>query len=44
MEFPKEPGSAEGFFPHGAVAFFVSMLVFYVVLWLVLFFVMGARS
>jgi hypothetical protein len=34
----------EKFFPRGAIAFFVALLVFYAVLWLVIYGLMIARS
>ena len=32
------------FVPRGAVAFFAAMMLFYAGFWLLIFFVMGARS
>jgi hypothetical protein len=42
MNEPAE--TEEKFFPSGAVAFFVVLLVFYAVLWLVIYGLMVARS
>jgi len=39
----QEPAS-EKFFPSGAIAFFVVLLVFYAALWFVIYGVMVARS
>lgn len=44
MERTKEQAGIEVFVPHGAVAFFIAMLVFYAVLWVTLFLVMSARG
>ncbi len=32
------------FFPHGAVAFFLSMIVFYAVVWFALYYLMAHRG
>jgi hypothetical protein len=37
-------GSDEKFFPRGAIAFFIGLVVFYAVLWLVIYGLMIARS
>ncbi len=34
----------ESFFPKGAIATFVAMIAFYVVLWSVLYFIMAQRG
>ena len=40
-----EPGQTnDKFFPSGAIFFFVSLLVFYALLWLVIYGLMIARS
>jgi len=36
--------SAKSFFPSGAIFFFVLLLVFYALLWLVIYWIMIARS
>ena len=43
MEDNPDP-TPEKFFPSGAIAFFVILLVFYAALWLVIYGVMIARS
>ena len=42
MNEPAE--TEEKFFPSGAIAFFVALVIFYAVLWLVIYWVMIARS
>jgi hypothetical protein len=37
-------GTDEKFFPRGAIAFFIGLLVFYAFLWLVIYGLMVARS
>ena len=39
-----EPESDEKFFPSGAIAFFVALVIFYALLWLVIYGLMIARS
>ncbi len=46
---PISPGGSreahsESFFPRGAIFFFVILLAFYAALWLVIYFLMIARS
>jgi len=38
-----QPVGNESFFPRGAIATFVAMIAFYVVLWSVLYFIMAGR-
>lgn len=38
------PPSEEKFFPSGAIAFFVGLLIFYALLWLVIYGLMIARG
>jgi len=38
------PGTAEKFFPSGAIFFFGALVVFYALLWLVIYGLMIARS
>jgi hypothetical protein len=42
MNEPAE--TEEKFFPSGAIAFFVALVIFYAVLWLVIYWLMIARS
>ena len=44
MTAPDESEPDKTFFPSGAVFFFVLLLVFYAALWLVIYWVMIARS
>ncbi len=39
-----EPKDVRSFFPSGAVAFFVGMIVFYAGLWFVLYYLMAQRG
>jgi len=39
-----QPGNEKPFFPSGAIFFFTLLLVFYAALWLVIYWVMVARS
>jgi hypothetical protein len=41
---PSEPESSKGFFPSGAVFFFVLLVLFYAALWLVVYWIMIARA
>ena len=41
---PVEPEKEASFFPSGAIFFFALLLVFYAALWLVIYWVMIARS
>jgi hypothetical protein len=41
---PAENEQDEGFFPSGAIFFFALLLVFYAALWLVIYWLMIARS
>lgn len=41
---PAEPGKEKPFFPSGAVFFFALLLLFYAALWLVIYWLMIARS
>jgi Cytochrome c oxidase subunit IIa family len=40
----RPPETEEKFFPSGAIFFFVALTVFYAVLWLVIYWLMIARS
>jgi hypothetical protein len=42
MNEPAE--TEEKFFPSGAIAFFVALVIFYALLWLVIYWLMIARS
>jgi hypothetical protein len=45
MESGPEPSQEERtFFPRGAIFFFILLLVFYALLWLVIYWLMIARS
>lgn len=41
---PAEPDKEKSFFPSGAIFFFTLLLVFYAALWLVIYWLMIARS
>jgi hypothetical protein len=41
---PAEPEKEKSFFPSGAIFFFALLLVFYTALWLVIYWLMIARS
>ena len=41
---PAEPETGKTFFPRGAIFFFALLLVFYAALWLVIYWLMIARS
>ena len=41
---PAEPEKEKSFFPSGAVFFFALLLLFYAALWLVIYWLMIARS
>lgn len=44
MNEPNESNDGRPFFPSGAIFFFVLLLVFYALLWLVIYWIMIARS
>ena len=41
---PNESQSGKPFFPSGAIAFFILLLLLYAVIWLTLYWIMIARS
>jgi hypothetical protein len=41
---PAEPEKGKPFFPSGALAFFALLLIFYAALWLMIYWIMIARS
>jgi hypothetical protein len=44
MMEPSEPQNGKRFFPGGAIFFFALLVLFYTALWLVIYWVMIARS
>ena len=44
MMEPSEPENRKRFFPSGAIFFFALLLLFYAALWLVVYWIMIARS
>jgi hypothetical protein len=44
MREPSETENGGRFFPHGAIFFFALLLLFYALLWLVIYWIMIARS
>jgi hypothetical protein len=44
MAPPTEPENRNGFFPSGAIFFFVLLLLFYAMLWFLIYWVMISRS
>lgn len=44
MSEPSESDNGRAFFPSGAILFFVLLLLFYALLWLVIYWIMIARS
>lgn len=41
---PDQPVTERPFFPSGAIAFFVSLLLLYLVIWFTIFWIMIARG